>query len=327
MSQDNADLKDLAISVQGAARTLGYKMPLGHAQEVIARTGGLANWMAVVALRRAPGKHAGLALQYGDGESTRSHAKVTLAFLVEQLHEHVSQVQASQEWSDYLSMLEDNLCEALGLPSRTGVHEPNLRALVQALSSLREHVMESTAWFDQFDYLLRMIREAAHPLMMGQKIYQPPGSNVLDPLTGRTVQWDIEFLSDRWGDLDEDVPDYEDDPKRKASLDAIWGRDEMGFLARKDGKLGILVEAEYASIESESKHDKEAAAQYQPHAQVVQAIRECLVRIAQTYPGVQVGIPPAEQICNDRPAAWVFFDEQSMTPEQRVALGRELMAL
>ncbi|MEX3983633.1 hypothetical protein AB4Y45_32145 [Paraburkholderia sp. EG287A] len=149
--------------------------------------------------------------------------------------------------------------------------------------------------------------------------------------------WNLsQNLTDRWGDLNyhnaENKPLEllsDNEPLLKRLVDQMW--DEATFVVRKDGQFGILFEAEYCSRESEeadkSIHDSEWFAKLKPHDEAVKELLEAMKPLAEKFPGVLFAVPEAEQVINDRPAAWAFVPDGHLTAEQREELGRALLSL
>lgn len=149
-------------------------------------------------------------------------------------------------------------------------------------------------------------------------------------------EWRIsQNLSDRWGEINyhnRDSKPLEFLESDEGLLDRLHEQmwDEMTFIARKDGKFGILFECEYCSLESE-EHERERSpdwyANLKPHAQVVKALLEGMKPLAKRFPGVLFAVPEESEIFNGRPAAWAFVPDGSLTSEQREELGQALLSL
>jgi len=149
-------------------------------------------------------------------------------------------------------------------------------------------------------------------------------------------EWHIsQNLTDRWGDLNYHNagnkplrPLEEDSTLLERLRTQMW--DEMTFIVRKDGKFGILFEAEFCSLESEEHakdHDPNWYATLNPHAEVVKALLEKMSRLAERFPDVQFAVPDKAQVVNDRPAAWAFVPDGLLTEDQREELGKALLDL
>jgi hypothetical protein len=171
--------------------------------------------------------------------------------------------------------------------------------------------------------------------------------NVQDPLIDVTLlvgtpgKWAISSnLTDRWGNIN--MFDFEKKPLEQLEntpglLNSLIEQltDEITFVVRKDGHYGLLFEVEYSSIESEANNgdldptgeDAEYVAGLKPHSEVVARILQALQEEAHRFPQVEMCIPDASQICNDRPAAWAFMPSSSMTVEQREELALLLNSL
>lgn len=156
---------------------------------------------------------------------------------------------------------------------------------------------------------------------------------------GKPEEWEVwnisQNLTDRWGDINYHNADnkplelLEDDDTLLERLCAqMW--DELTFIVRKDGKFGILFEAEFCSLESE-EHAKDGDpdwyATLKPHAEVVKALLDGMQPLAARYPGVQFAVPDESQVINDRPAAWAFVPDGLLSAEQREELGKALLDL
>jgi len=168
--------------------------------------------------------------------------------------------------------------------------------------------------------------------------------NVPDPKVNvhplsKPEEWEVwnisQNLTDRWGDINYHNGDnkplelLEDDDALLERLRAqMW--DELTFIVRKDGKFGILFEAEFCSLESE-EHAKDCDpdwyATLKPHAEVVKALLDGMQPLAALYPDVQFAVPDESQIINDRPAAWPYIPDGLLSVEQREALGKALLDL
>lgn len=149
-------------------------------------------------------------------------------------------------------------------------------------------------------------------------------------------EWHISLnLTDRWGELNDHGANnkplelLEDDDDLLERLRAqMW--DELTFIVRKDGKFGILFEAELCSLESEENgknHDPDWYATLKPHAEVVKALLEGMKTLAEHFPGVLFTVPEECNVINNRPAAWAFVSDDLLTAEQREELGRALLDL
>lgn len=168
--------------------------------------------------------------------------------------------------------------------------------------------------------------------------------DVPDPMVkvhpvGKPYEWEewhiSQNLTDRWGDLNYHNagnkplrPLEEDSTLLERLRTQMW--DEMTFIVRKDGKFGILFEAEFCSLESEEHakdHDPNWYATLNPHAEVVKALLEKMSRLAERFPAVQFAVPDKAQVVNDRPAAWAFVPDGLLTEDQREELGKALLDL
>ena len=110
----------------------------------------------------------------------------------------------------------------------------------------------------------------------------------------------------------------------------MW--DEITFVVRMDGQFGLLYEVEYCSRESEQGCDPEEQASdwfknLRPQAVVEQALLKGMEPLAQQFPGVKFGVPDAQWIIEQRPAAWAFVPDGLLDEQQRETLGKALLAL
>jgi hypothetical protein len=154
---------------------------------------------------------------------------------------------------------------------------------------------------------------------------------------GEWVDWNLsQNLTDRWAELN--FHNAENKPLEFLSDDeALFTRlvsqmwDETTFIVRKDGKFGILFEAEYCSRESEEAekelHNPEWFAKLKPHGEAVKQLLDSMKPLVEKFPGVLFAVPDAGQVINDRPAAWAFVPEGHLTAEQRAELGHALLSL
>lgn len=152
-------------------------------------------------------------------------------------------------------------------------------------------------------------------------------------MDGTTTEWDFtNNISDRCGDLNDydwenkvDGHVLEDD---EALLEQLREQmvDEVTFIASKDGKLGILLEIEYISRESDGE-DMEGDEDLIPYAdRVAQLLRNHRPLEAQ-YPKVQFCVPEPGAVINDRPAIWAYFENGALTREQRENLHEAMCDL
>jgi hypothetical protein len=156
---------------------------------------------------------------------------------------------------------------------------------------------------------------------------------------GKPEEWEVwnisQNLTDRWGDINYHNADnkplellVDDDALFERLCAQMW--DELTFIVRKDGKFGILFEAEFFSLESEEHakdDDPDWYATLKPHAEVVKALLDGMQPLAARYPGVQFAVPDKSQVINDRPAAWAFIPDGLLSAEQREELGKALLDL
>ncbi|KSQ21599.1 hypothetical protein APB26_31935 [Pseudomonas aeruginosa] len=160
------------------------------------------------------------------------------------------------------------------------------------------------------------------------------------PVTG-DQEWSVwklsHNLSDRWGELN--YYNAQHKPLELLETNQVLLEklreqmvEEDTFIARKDGVFGILYEMEMLS-ESDGEEftglpgDHDQSANLRPAAMVVEDLKRKLALLAPQYPGAEFCVPAESEICNDRPAAWVFVPEGLLTLEQRNALGDALSSL
>lgn len=153
------------------------------------------------------------------------------------------------------------------------------------------------------------------------------------PIVGNEpwIEWNItQNLTDRWGDINPRNASLAaaiglTDPVRLSSLqNQMWGEDT--FVVRKDGRLGILFEIEFTSIESDARSAEEAR-EFKPYDEVVNVLLEGLKTVASGFPGVEFCVPESDQVIYGRPAVWAFVSDGSLNDELRNALGTRLLAL
>lgn len=153
---------------------------------------------------------------------------------------------------------------------------------------------------------------------------------------GAWADWNLsQNLTDRWGELnfyDEENKPLELLSHNEPLLTSLTGQmwDESTFVVRKDGKFGILFEAEYCSRESEEsekEHQPEYYATLKPHEDVVKQLLTNMKPLVEKFPGVLFAVPDECNVINDRPAAWAFVPDGHLTEDQRVELGMALLDL
>src|SRR5690606_15786194 len=86
---------------------------------------------------------------------------------------------------------------------------------------------------------------------------------------------------------------------------------EDSFVVCKDGRYGILIEAEYLSAESD-RVEQGPESVLKPYKEVVDALHPKLsrlkeLRLGDEFSEVEFCIPPASVVYNGRPAAWAFM--------------------
>ncbi|WP_341744738.1 hypothetical protein [Azonexus hydrophilus] len=166
-----------------------------------------------------------------------------------------------------------------------------------------------------------------------------PDPEIQVRVIGKPEEWSVwnisQNLTDRWGDLNHyDWPNkplalLEDDAPLYGRLcDQMWG--EITFVARKDGKFGVLFEVEFCSLESEAPHkdnDPDWYVKLSPQNEVVKILLKGMAKLTDRFPGVEFAVPHESQIIEDRPAAWAFVPDGTLTAEQREALGHAMLSL
>jgi hypothetical protein len=153
-------------------------------------------------------------------------------------------------------------------------------------------------------------------------------------MDGTTSQWDFtNNISDHWGHLNDydwenkvDGHVLDDD---EALLEQLRDQmvDEVTFIAAKDGKLGLLLEIEYVSLESDGEvldADDEDLIPYEDR--VARILRNHRPLEAQ-YPRVQFCVPEPGEVIHDRPAIWAFFENGALTRGQRESLHEAMCDL
>lgn len=171
-------------------------------------------------------------------------------------------------------------------------------------------------------------------LWQGPNCFEPSGPVAVTYPDGSAGKWHIEQnLTDRWGELNDHAVERKPG-LALLTLDAglferlrtqMW--DEITFIVRKDGELGLLFEVEYASIESERGHEEDAANHYRPHAEMVAHLVGKLRALQSIYSQVEFCVPDCAEIVNDRPAVWAFYKLDTLDIRAREALGRALLTL
>jgi len=149
---------------------------------------------------------------------------------------------------------------------------------------------------------------------------------------GSTVEWMISpNLTDRWGEINEYAQDRKPLHELLSQAELLERlraemTDEVTFIARKDGVYGLLFEVEYESIESDSTDD-EKRPDLKPHDEVVARLITAMQQNAHRFPSAVMCVPPADEICNDRPAAWAFVPHGAMHEDAREELALFLNSL
>lgn len=155
-------------------------------------------------------------------------------------------------------------------------------------------------------------------------------------VNGRWTEWRISlYLTDRWGDVNAAAsrvlatgnPEADDPAAQLAANPPLLARlreqmfDEATFVARKDGRFGVLFEIERACREVESEHDPAGAEGYLPAADVVAALEAAASRIAARFAGVELAVPEHRLLTPAVPTIWAFVPDGVLpAPAQREAL-------
>lgn len=151
---------------------------------------------------------------------------------------------------------------------------------------------------------------------------------VVTGLDGAPVQWMVSHnLTDRWGEINT----YASHQKplhellqQPGLLDALREQmtDELTFVARKDGVFGLLYEVEYECIESDGVD--EMVHGLKPYEEVAAALLRAIQQNASRFGPAELCVPPADQICCDRPAVWAFVPNGALDEDDRKELANFL---
>lgn len=150
---------------------------------------------------------------------------------------------------------------------------------------------------------------------------------------GQWGEWKISTdLTDRWGEINENQW-----PRKpfvallgsEGLLDCLREQmvDESTFVARKDGRFGLLFEVEYMSKESEGSHGEGVEYKLKNQATINQLLIDGMSRLVEQFPGVEFCVPTPEVVIYERPAAWAFMPDGALNEDQRNELARALSAL
>lgn len=101
--------------------------------------------------------------------------------------------------------------------------------------------------------------------------------------------------------------------------------EELTFVARKDGLFGLLYEVEYESIESDG--GDLGSEGLKPYAEVAASLLSALQKNAHRFEPAELCVPPAEEICNDRPAVWAFVPNGALDEDARAELAQFLESI
>lgn len=151
-------------------------------------------------------------------------------------------------------------------------------------------------------------------------------------LDGSAAVWSIEnYLSDRWGNLNDHGLDYK--PSLSEVTAELWTRladqlvDETSFIARLDDEWGVLLEIELQCHDSDP--DAEGLTAKDTFDAVTESIRLRLneLGVEKTFSGVRFGLVQGEGLINGRPGVWAFVRDGLLSSSERTALGDLLLTL
>lgn len=151
---------------------------------------------------------------------------------------------------------------------------------------------------------------------------------------GFDVKWSILLnLSDRWGELvDSSVenPEYvaaqdvlRNDPSLVEQLHSMM-REEVTFIAMKDGQFGIHLELEFESAESAGVAGNETD-EHLPEAQMFDRLARFAGTLEEQFPGQQFVVPEPAVVIHGRPALWAFIPLGAASPERLDAIVRAVL--
>lgn len=232
------------------------------------------------------------------------------------LDETASTEVIRQQLDDYCFAVQNAAYETARILFGQGVDlialQPTLRALVEEGGWCWPEVDEVTG-------------EVPDPAL---KVYPLEGN-------GEQGEWRISAdITDRWGELNEHqwarkplIALFRHEGLLNRLREQMQG--ESTFVARKDGRFGLLFEVEYECRESET--DSAGGAEYaeglKSREAVVQALREGLREVAKRFPELDFCIPDSEHIYKERPAVWAFMPDGALTESRRRELESDLLAL
>lgn len=109
-------------------------------------------------------------------------------------------------------------------------------------------------------------------------------------------------------------------------------RGEITSIARLDGKFGILFEVNFSSIESDGGAViPELAvpkwAELRPHHEVVAQLMDGLATLSKSYPQVRFGVPDRRLTYRNRPVAWAFVADGTLSADQLDDLEQAMLKL
>jgi len=338
------ELKTLGNSVAAAVTAIGFTKDgkgMGHRQglDVVAKTGGMKNWQAVVALKPkaasesddeyslikddSSGGDLDYILPVGapscwimvDGISIHIiRARDGSGVTIETLANRSDDIDAIDSTHTLYQDAEDAICKSRKI---------DIDVVAVWVGERYGNDFDAEPMPERYKWILeyaefRKSKEVPDPQIQVREV----GSK------DEWATWNIsQNLTDRWGDIN--AHDCENKPldllKSTPGLlehlrSQMWG--EETFIVRNDGKFGILFETEYCSQESENE-----LAEWNPHSVVVKALLDGMTKLTEAYPGVLFAVPHEREVANCRPAAWAFVPDGLLNETERDALGIALASL
>ncbi len=142
-------------------------------------------------------------------------------------------------------------------------------------------------------------------------------------LQGQTVQWSMNLnLTDRWGELIDEVPAFERDPQFLERLRAQMVEEES-FIVRKKTAFGVMIEYEFTSTCS----DGSAALNRLTYEGVCDLLLANLRKRAEEFPQVHFAIGDPDHCYKGRPTVWAFIPDQALDDAQRAELLNMIKSL
>jgi hypothetical protein len=151
--------------------------------------------------------------------------------------------------------------------------------------------------------------------------------------TEQTPWYFTNNITTRWGELNyhawESKPEGHQLENDEVLLERLCSQmlGEESFVAAKDGKLGILAEIEYYSMESETGSEPADLGEedYRPYDEVVARIKRLHLPLKARFPKVQFCVPDPDEVIMGRPAIWAFFEDGALSADEREALHSVLV--